>query len=523
MRKYPSSRPTLTSHGIVTPVPDILPPKGSSETEPKPRPAPKVDSPFYLQTGYATFAKRLSRPFPPPFVSVPSSSFSDPLTTHSAIRDRRPAVDGEFILGATNGDDAVFVTENYLVVNDGVGAWASKPRGHAALWSRLIGHFWGMEADKWIEGTLSNAKIRSSTDVPAEPESSSSPDPEPAATESASIRVEESSEAASLSNVHNELSKTETGNENDQMDKESVSDQTNIDDDATSDAASSSTHESENSTSATEITVNEDKRKSSAVDSAVELDSQPDFSHPNPIAFLQTAFEKTKSITKDANDILGTTTFVSAMLHFKQPDPDTESLEVQPVLYVTNVGDSTVLIIRPNHQEVLYRSKEQWHWFDCPRQLGTNSPDTPNANAVTDKVDVIEGDLVVAVSDGVADNLWEHEICEVVCDSLRSWKEHQTAKKEGKESKTSEQTHRGSSQKSSMNDHPVSEIEGDDEDGLVFVARELVRCARVIAEDSFAESPFMERAVDEGLPFEGGKMDDITVAVGKITRRPAIG
>ena len=37
-----------------------------------------------------------------------------------------------------------------------------------------------------------------------------------------------------------------------------------------------------------------------------------------------------------------------------------------------------------------------------------------------------------------------------------------------------------------------------------FVAQELVNAARVVAEDPFAESPYMEKAVDEGLSIEGG-------------------
>lgn len=110
---------TLSSAGTKTPVPDdahLQPPK----------------SPFYFDTGYALFAKRPSRPFPPPFLSMPSGSFSDPLSTHNRSRDRRSYVNGEMIRGITNGDDAVLVGENFIGANDGVGAWASRDKGHAA-------------------------------------------------------------------------------------------------------------------------------------------------------------------------------------------------------------------------------------------------------------------------------------------------------------------------------------------------------------------------------------------------------
>jgi hypothetical protein len=88
--------------------------------------------PFRFDTGIALFAKRTPRPFPPPFLSPPSGSFSDPLSTHDRSRDRRRAyVDGHLIQGLTNGDDAVFASDYFICANDGVGAWSTRPRGHA--------------------------------------------------------------------------------------------------------------------------------------------------------------------------------------------------------------------------------------------------------------------------------------------------------------------------------------------------------------------------------------------------------
>jgi hypothetical protein len=107
--------------GTTTPVPDDANP-----------PKPKTRPPFYFEAGYALFAKRPSRPFPPPFLSLPSTSFSEPLSTHNMSRDRRPKVDGEMIRGVTNGDDAVLVGDYFIGANDGVGAWATRKKGHAA-------------------------------------------------------------------------------------------------------------------------------------------------------------------------------------------------------------------------------------------------------------------------------------------------------------------------------------------------------------------------------------------------------
>lgn len=89
-------------------------------------------SPFIFETGFALHAKRPSRAFPPPFLSPPSSSFSEPLTTHDLNQDKRLSLRGERIRALTNGDDAVLASQNFLGVNDGVGAWATRPRGHAA-------------------------------------------------------------------------------------------------------------------------------------------------------------------------------------------------------------------------------------------------------------------------------------------------------------------------------------------------------------------------------------------------------
>ena len=110
----------VISSDIKTPFPEESPSKPSSAT------------PFHFGTGYALFAKRPSNPFPPPFTSPPLGSFSDPLSPHNRNRDRRSYVNGEMIRGITNGDDAVLANQTFIGANDGVGAWASRPKGHAA-------------------------------------------------------------------------------------------------------------------------------------------------------------------------------------------------------------------------------------------------------------------------------------------------------------------------------------------------------------------------------------------------------
>lgn len=197
------------------------------------------------------------------------------------------------------------------------------------------------------------------------------------------------------------------------------------------------------------------------------------------MASLQEAFEKTLVATS-AHDCLGTTTTCGAQLHYRVPTTARSTgSEPTPLLYVTNLGDCQVMAIRPRERRVLYKTKEQWHWFDCPRQLGTNSPDTPTAKAVTNAVDLEVGDVVLAMSDGVIDNLWEHEIVDSVVKSIGEWEMGKGAKK-------------------------GIDRSGGRNGGMKAAAQDLVAAARVIAMDPYAESPFMEHAIGEGLASEGG-------------------
>lgn len=95
-----------------------------------------------------------------------------------------------------------------------------------------------------------------------------------------------------------------------------------------------------------------------------------------------------------------------------------------------------------------------------------------------DRVKLQEDDVVIAMTDGVVDNLWEHEVVENVLGSMEKWTGD-------KEKDQEQQTYA---------------------DGMRFVAQQLVNAARVIAQDPFAESPYMEKAIDEGLSIEGGQL-----------------
>lgn len=355
--------------------------------------------PFKFETGVALFAKRAPRPFPPPFLSPPSGSFSDPLSTHHSSRDRRRRkggaggasyVNGELIRGWTNGDDAVYAGETFICANDGVGAWSARPRGHSGLWARLVLHFWAGAVCEDV------ARWRSSDGA------------------------------------------------------------------------------------------------------------------PDPVASLQRAFERTIEATSPPNDWQGTTTATGAQIFYRQAQQQNKDGGAPtPLLYVTNLGDSQIMVVRPSTGELVFKTKEQWHWFDCPRQLGTNSPDTPVENAVMDEVEIREGDIVLAMSDGVIDNLWPHEIVDKVCESVKRWE------CDGAGSAPSPLGGSGPALYRRFPGHEGEDLEeelldgggdrtGGANGGMQLVADELMEAARTIAVDPFAESPYMEHAIEEGLPTEGG-------------------
>jgi protein phosphatase PTC7 len=350
-------------------------------------------------------------------------------------------VNGKPIRGVTNGDDAIIIgAENcFVAVNDGVGAWAQKERGHAALWSRLIAHFWGAEIEKSL--------VR-----------------EPPA------KLVEVDPVKSL------------------------------------DAAYEATKK------ATKGTLKRDPENE--VYSESDDGDAHDNSSPGGIP-SHSAKDATESKESAKNDILGTTTASSAILYHKD-----DGSNACPVILATTLGDCKVLVMRPWSESereaqsrsedestggtILYRSKEQWHWFDCPRQLGTNSPDTPLVNAVCETIDNIQlGDVVAVLSDGVTDNLWEHEICQNICDSIVQWQH-------ASETPADDDVGRL---------RTTGDGDGNAKDGVVFVARRLMNAAREVAMDPNAESPYMERALDEGLAAEGGKLDDISVVIGIVRKR----
>ncbi|KAG6832409.1 hypothetical protein H0H92_002677 [Tricholoma furcatifolium] len=91
------------------------------------------------------------------------------------------------------------------------------------------------------------------------------------------------------------------------------------------------------------------------------------------------------------------------------------------VLRSANLGDSGFMVIRSN--SILYRQRSQTHYFNCPKQL-TKLPaqtrprfsqacvDSPS-EADTYRLKLGDGDIVIAYTDGLSDNVFASEIVQL--------------------------------------------------------------------------------------------------------------
>ncbi|XAR68455.1 Phosphoprotein phosphatase [Bertholletia excelsa] len=142
------------------------------------------------------------------------------------------------------------------------------------------------------------------------------------------------------------------------------------------------------------------------------------------------------------------------------------------ILHAVNVGDSGFILIRDG--KVAYKSPTQQHGFNCPYQLGNTKDDPSVAEEL--KISVIPGDIVVAGTDGLFDNLHDWEIGIIVRLFLGTTK-------------------------------PSNKLAWK-------IAQEA--CER--SGKKFALTPFAMASSKAGRQFMGGKIDDITVVVAFILR-----
>lgn len=198
-----------------------------------------------------------------------------------------------------------------------------------------------------------------------------------------------------------------------------------------------------------------------------------DFGETDPRTMLSTAYDQTT--------VVGSSTACIATLQ-------------ESTLRIANLGDSGLLVLRrtidrdcPQGKiaatwKCVLETEAQQHYFNCPRQLGSESQDRPE-DADYYEMDLQDGDLVIMASDGLFDNV----STEVLCD----WMDAVNA---------------------------ASHLDANREDNLsgaiLEVAHRLLLNTSAVSMHPTADTPFATRAKQVGVNFRGGKKDDITVLVG---------
>ncbi|KAG5535801.1 hypothetical protein RHGRI_023541 [Rhododendron griersonianum] len=159
-------------------------------------------------------------------------------------------------------------------------------------------------------------------------------------------------------------------------------------------------------------------------------------------------------------------------------------------LHAINLGDSGFIIVREGC--TIFQSPVQQHGFNFPYQLASGSEgDQPSCGqgnrykfrCVTAvscpspvfTIAVVPGDIIVAGTDGLFDNLFSKEIDTVVGDGMRAGLEP------------------------------------------LVIAQTIAALARQRALDRNRQTPFSSAAQDAGFRYFGGKLDDTTVVVSFIT------
>ncbi|CAM6101009.1 unnamed protein product [Calypogeia fissa] len=141
-------------------------------------------------------------------------------------------------------------------------------------------------------------------------------------------------------------------------------------------------------------------------------------------------------------------------------------------LEAANLGDSGFVIVR--NSRTIFKSPVQQHQFNIPFQLEHGGSDPPSAAQVF-SFQVFQGDVVVAGTDGLFDNVYDSELTTVVVQAVRGGLDPQKT------------------------------------------AEKIAALAKSRAQDKNRQTPFSTAAQDAGFRFYGGKMDDITVIVSYIT------
>ncbi|GJN92244.1 hypothetical protein Rhopal_005274-T1 [Rhodotorula paludigena] len=209
----------------------------------------------------------------------------------------------------------------------------------------------------------------------------------------------------------------------------------------------------------------------------------------DPVDVMQRAYEKTLTECKDEGTI-GSSTAMLAILRNDE-------------LRLANLGDCSCCVIRGD--EYIYRSEEQQHRFNYPFQAGTNAKDTPAKDAQKATIKVRRDDIVILASDGLVDNVFSDDLLEEV---LRFVGTNPSASARLSPSSNGQQPGAGAAAAPRFSlrrfsPQAVSEA-------LCFRAKSVYEDQRAVA------SPFQQRAMEEGIHYAGGKVDDVSCLVGVV-------
>ncbi|XP_030549603.2 probable protein phosphatase 2C 80 [Rhodamnia argentea] len=141
---------------------------------------------------------------------------------------------------------------------------------------------------------------------------------------------------------------------------------------------------------------------------------------------------------------------------------------------VVNVGDSGFVRIRRG--ESVYRSPLQEYGFNCPYQLGRKPGHSSPGSAQSYKVEVRKGDIIVAGTDGLFDNMFVDQIKDAAEAGIRAGKD------------------------------------------LGDIASSIAARAHANSLDKATRTPFSKGMEEHGKEHRWGKADDITVIVARIVR-----
>ncbi|KAF7968268.1 hypothetical protein HWV62_31055 [Athelia sp. TMB] len=156
------------------------------------------------------------------------------------------------------------------------------------------------------------------------------------------------------------------------------------------------------------------------------------------------------------------------------------------ILRSANLGDSGFSIIRSS--SMIYKEPVQTHFFNCPKQL-TKLPGAsrrkvrghcidPPSDAATFETKLRDGDIVIAYTDGLSDNVFPSEMISIC--SL------------------------------------VARSRGSEDEQVQAMADRMVDYAQKCMSNRRRVSPFEKEAAREGMYFRGGKIDDVTVLVAMV-------